>query len=431
MTISFKPIVLPGGRRKDGTWPVYVRITFKGKSRRIPTAISARQEDLTRSQRLKSPDLLNAADKVILPMKEAVRGLSPFDLEDHDVDWVVDHIRRTLHGAEFRLDFFEFAEEVIRGKASSTRAGYATALNALERFLGCRQLDVNDITKAMLLEFQEKDASEPKMHWSKSAGRLVESGKQKRQGAAIASLHVAKLAKIFNAAKAKYNDEDAGRIVIPRSPFSTLPRVHFRSQGQRPLDRDLLQRMIDARPESDATARALAVFVVSFGLMAPNMADLYEARKPRGGKWEYNRRKTRDRRADHARMLVAVPEEIRWHAALLEGPGPWWFPVLHNWRDKDIATQKVNYQLKRWCESEGVEPFTFGAARHSWATLALGAAGVEKAVVDESLAHVGDFPITDIYAERSWSRLEEANKKVLALFRWPSGRDAGGVLAEE
>lgn len=33
--ITFKPIVIPGNRRKDGTYPVKIRVTFKGKSRRL------------------------------------------------------------------------------------------------------------------------------------------------------------------------------------------------------------------------------------------------------------------------------------------------------------------------------------------------------------------------------------------------------------
>lgn len=32
--ITFKPIVIPGNRRKDGTYPVKIRVTFKGKTRR-------------------------------------------------------------------------------------------------------------------------------------------------------------------------------------------------------------------------------------------------------------------------------------------------------------------------------------------------------------------------------------------------------------
>lgn len=39
MIVTFKLIVI--NRRKDGTWPVKIRVTFKGVSRRLPTTIAA------------------------------------------------------------------------------------------------------------------------------------------------------------------------------------------------------------------------------------------------------------------------------------------------------------------------------------------------------------------------------------------------------
>ena len=86
-------------------------------------------------------------------------------------------------------------------------------------------------------------------------------------------------------------------------------------------------------------------------------------------------------------------------------------------RNKDYATAKVNDALKWWCEDNDVQPFTFYAARHTWASLAR-KAGVEKATIDECLCHKGDFTLTDIYAERSWDLMTEANRKVLDLFTW-------------
>ena len=59
---------------------------------------------------------------------------------------------------------------------------------------------------------------------------------------------------------------------------------------------------------------------------------------------------------------------------------------------------------------------TYYAGRHSWATIARKT--TEKATVDEALGHVGDYRVTDIYAERDWEQVAEANRRVLALFRW-------------
>ena len=80
-------------------------------------------------------------------------------------------------------------------------------------------------------------------------------------------------------------------------------------------------------------------------------------------------------------------------------------------------TKYVNDGLAKWCGQENLDVFTFYAVRKSWATIAR-KAGVEKALVDEGLAHVGDYKLTDIYAERPWEKINDANSKVLALFEW-------------
>ena len=68
--------------------------------------------------------------------------------------------------------------------------------------------------------------------------------------------------------------------------------------------------------------------------------------------------------------------------------------------------------------ANGLPPFTFYAARKTWATIAR-KAGVEKATIDECLIHVGELKMADIYIERDYSLLNEANRKVLAMFEWP------------
>lgn len=153
--------------------------------------------------------------------------------------------------------------------------------------------------------------------------------------------------------------------------------------------------------------------------MGANLADLYEAGNGVSGEWAYNRKKTRDRRADRAEMRVPIPPEAApYIARLQDGPKGWWLPALHRMaKTKDRVGKKVNYHLRAWAAAEGLPPFTLYAARHSWASIAR-KAGVEKATVDEGLGHVGDFDITDIYAERSWEIIAAGNRRVLDLFRW-------------
>ena len=64
------------------------------------------------------------------------------------------------------------------------------------------------------------------------------------------------------------------------------------------------------------------------------------------------------------------------------------------------------------------EPFTFYAARHSWATIARNDCRIDKATVDECLNHVGNMQLADVYIKKDWRIQWDVNKKVLDLFTW-------------
>lgn len=414
--ITFKAIIIPGNRRKDGTYPVHIRVTFHGKTRRLPTTLVCYPGDVTRTLKIKNPTILNRADALIARMRDAVKDLSMFDLEGRDVDWVVSHIKDTLTKETFHLDFFQWSEGYLQCKTPSTRRAYTTALNTLERFLGRRELDINAISRSLLLEFMEMVDSEPVMHYDGKTGEIVPSKVAKIPKGA-STRHLSKLEHLFNAAKDRYNDEDAGRILIPRSPFSKITKVYPGSNGQGNLGRELMQRIISYRTDNRVMRTALDAFIVSFGLMGANMADLYNAR-PVKGTWVYNRQKTAPRRADKAEMRVDIPEQLHPFLSRLQGTGGWWLNNLRGFAcTKDNATARVNKTLRKWCEDNGVEVFTFYAARHTWASLAR-KEGIDKSTIDDCLGHRGSYQAADIYAEKAWELMQEANRKVLDLFTW-------------
>lgn len=417
--VTFKPVVHSHRRRRDGTYPVTIRVTFARKSRYLPTTIAVTAADMTRSMKIKNPDTIAQTNAICDRLRSEAARWSPFDLEGRDVDWVVARLTDAMKTQDFRLDFFAWADEYLKTKTEGNRPKYETALRAFERYLGRREIDINAITHAILVEFAEGCDSGTKLAYSYPLG-LVRTSKP-RNGP-ISPQYLSRLSNIFAAAKDKYNDEDGGAVVIPRSPFRKLNMTPPPpTKGQRPLPVEVIQRMIDAEPPTDAQRRAIDIFVVGFALMGANLADLWDAQPQKGRWWAYNRRKTRERRADKASIRCEIPTEIGPFLARL-GAGSskaWWLPAIRAaGRTPSIAGQSVNHALLTWARNEGLPTFTFYAGRHSWATLAR-RCGVEKATVDEALGHIGDYKMADIYAERDWERIAEASRKVLALFHWP------------
>lgn len=414
-SITFKPICIASNRRRDGTYPVRIRVTFKGVSRRLATNLVAVPADLTRSLHIKNPNILNKAQALIRQMQATTADLSPFTTDTWDVDRVVRHIRSTLYAENFRLDFFQYAEKVLASKNPSTRRVYESALNSLEHFLGRRELDINDITKRMLLDWRESVARSNK----RQLRRGVWTETKKPQSGGTASRNIRAAMHIYLKAQNEYNGDE--KVLIPRNPFTGVPRDTPPSHGQKNLGPEMILRL--AASECRGKERiALDAFLLSFCLMGANLADLWDA-KPCGlaggggagtasPVWVYNRKKTKNRRQDRAEMRVTIPPEAERYIERLRGRGPYWLNVLHFAKTSDLCTGRINDALGRWAEHNGAERFTFYAARKSWASIAR-RAGVEKATIDECLCHIGDYKIADIYIEKDYALLDAANRRVL------------------
>lgn len=409
--VTFKPVIASRQKRQDNTYNIKIRVTFKGVSRFLATTLDVTPNEITRNCKLKQGGKMNQSLELIRKMQEAIADITPFQLEGKDVDFVVGIIKDRLQERTFALDFFAYADEYIKTKQPTTRNAYVSALNALEQFIGKRVLDINAITKAFLIEFREYVDARPKQYYNKHIKALVSASTMGNGGQG--SRHIMRLATIFKSAKDRYNDEDTGRILIPRSPFDNIKLVRPATNGQHSLDFGKLYLILNAYPEDKSERVALSAFCLSFFLMGANLADLYNAMPPVNGIWTYNRQKTESRRADHAKMIVPVPEECEPYIDILKGKGnKYWLNELRSFAPESQVTGKVNYNIRKWAKSQEIEDITFYAGRHTWATMAR-KAGVDKATIDECLAHVGSLQITDIYIEKDWQILADANRKVI------------------
>lgn len=421
--ITLHPVVLAHQKRRDGTWNVKIRITFKGKHRYLPTTLSVTADQLSRtSMRIKDAMTKTKCNDIMLDIRRALSNIPTLALMDRDVDYLMKQLRLQLAQRDndgFSLDFFAFGYDYISCKGDATRRTYETSLHAFERFFSRTSLDINDITRSMVLDFRNWVDNEPRIHYDSGLKRLVKTKAKKTVTAG--SMYIRRLAHIYEAAKDKYNDEDVGYMPIPRSPFAKVPKPLAPPIGQRNLGVEVIQKMIDDHPKRKYMQIALNAFIISFGTMGANMVDLFNAKAFDGDLWKYNRQKMATRRADRAAVECKIDPRIQvFIDRMQDGSGVYWLPLLRLMgKNHALAGHGINRNLKIWAKSHGIDEFTFYAARHSFATLTRSVCNVEKATVDECLAHIGDYALTDIYAERDWRRINEAGHKVLDLFSWP------------
>lgn len=418
-TVTFALFVPSSGRRKAGRFAVRIRVTYKRISRYIATNIFATDRDLDGAGNLKGYTLVRATS-LLGEFYRYAGELNYFALQQMDVDDVVRYIRRRATGpGVFAVDFFEFAEtEILPAKKDSTRKCYVSALNAFRRYLGSDSIDINSIDRDVLSGFVKFLEKEPRQVFISQSGEQRSSAAAKKQAHVI---YVSKLRHIYDAARYKFNDEDEGLVQIPRNPFAKLRLDHSPSLVHSAKSVEFIQKVISFSGRCSAAQRmALDAYIISFALMGMNVADMIAAAPAKDGIIIYNRAKVRDRRPDQAEHHVQIDPRI---APLIERykdpDGKRLFCYYNHFPNNARMDTAMRYGLSSWAKANNELPFTMYSARHSWATIARSSAcKIDKGTVDDCLVHVGTNRMVDVYAEKDWTVLWDANRKVLDLFDW-------------
>ena len=316
------------------------------------------------------------------------------------------------------IDFIKFSREWIASATIKGAANYTSALNALIRFIGKEELDVNLITLDFLESFKAFLNKEREARTKK----LIAQGKRVPSNRSL-SLYLVSIKKLFNEAKKKYNRKDKNLILISHSPFEDFAIPKQEATRKRAISTDIIKKIWklpykDMKKGYKATCRynlAKDCFILSFCLMGINSADLYNATEMKNNTITYYRTKTKDRRLDNAKMVVDVPQII---LPLIEKykdkTGKRLFNFYQYYADEKGFNKAINYGLKEIGATLEVDDLEYYAARHSWATIALNKVGIDKYVVHAALNHIDDsMKVTDIYIERDFVNENKANDKVV------------------
>lgn len=407
-------------KRADGTYNVRIRVIHNRETRRLSTHIFVTDADLTRGLKIKNIKVLEQCEELIAKCRNICNDLG-YRITAIPIDDLIDLIKGRLVGDQFRLDFIEYTRKKTADMTPGTASTYMIMLNALRRFIKRDHLDITEITTTFLRDFEKFIETEPSQQGS---NRKAEKKDIKPKSGRAVSAYLACVRAIHNKAKAEFNDEDRGLIRIPYSPFKNYkikPQPKTRKRGLTP---DVIQAIIDLPYEDGAASRrnlAKDCFILSFALIGMNSADMYYAEPVKRKTLIYNRRKTASRRDDKAEMRVRINSCL---ACLVEKhadpKGERLFNFYLRYASPFNFNKALNTGLKQIGEILGIEGLEFYAARHSWATIARSSdVGIDKATVHEALNHVdSSMKVTDIYVDRDWSVIWNANKKVLALFDW-------------
>ena len=415
--LTIKAEIKKSELKVDGTYNVKIRFTLDRKVKRLSTNLFITSKDLTKSLKFKEDtSIKRAIDGLVLYYREQC-----FKLQLDQNHYSLDEIIEFLNGEQEKqqtIDFIKFSREWIASTTIKGAPNYTTAINALVRFVGKEELDINLITLDFLESFKAFLNKEREIRTK----RLMQQGKRIPSNRSL-SLYLISIKKLFNEAKKKYNKKEKNLILIPNSPFMELEIPKQEATRKRAISADIIKKLWklpykDMKKGYKSTCRynlAKDCFILSFCLMGINSADLYNATEMEGNTIVYNRTKTKDRRLDKAQMKVDIPRLI---LPLVEKykdkTGKRLFNFYQYYADEKDFNKAINYGLKEICTILEIDDLEYYAARHSWATIALNKVGIDKYIVHAALNHIDDaMKVTDIYIERDFVNENKANAKVV------------------
>ena len=421
MATTFKAVVYAHHKKENGTYNVKIRVTHNRKRKHIATNIFVTKDDLTRGLKIKSQNILDKLKLEIDGYMDIVSTIGAYQAKEMSVDDVMNYISTYKEkNRHFELDFIDFSRKVIKETFDAGRDGtalsYETAINSLVRFLGYEHLPIAGVTVQLLEDY---------CTWlRKSPPR-----QNREKGDRAPSLYLSNIRILHNKAKDLYNDEDAGIIRIPLSPFKKFRVPKPPVTRKRSITIEQLQAIMAVSGNFQKGSRvelARDVFLLSFGLIGMNTVDLYNCSIINDNRITYDRTKTHTRRVDNATISIKVEDEVRKLVdKYRDKTGKRVFNFYQRYADHNVFNANVNRGLKiiGKLENIAIADLEFYAARHTWATLARNKADIDKATIHEALNHVDEqMRITDIYIDKDYSKQDEANIKVLELveFKCPS-----------
>ena len=409
--VTFKAEVYAHQRKQDGTYNIKVRVTQNQKKRYLATPWFVTKDDLTRSMKLKNQKYIDLTDDLIRTYRNKCDNLGT-KIKAMTVDEVVTYIEKPQEAERWDLDIVQYTRDHIKRLQETGHDGnaqsYKVAINSLVKFLGREKVSISEITVNLLKSWVD---------WILKQDRV-------KLGFAPHN-YLSKLRAIHNMAKKEFNDEGAGIIRIPNSPFSHIDLPKEPVPEKRALTIEQMKKILDLPyitspyPNTNRYNFALDLFILSFALVGMNLVDLYYCECCTDGRITYDRIKTKNRRADHARISIKIQPEIQALVDKYRDPtGKRMFKFYRMYASMTTIHKAVGAGLKKIAEAIGLDELDFYAARHTWATIAQNDAGVDKWTVHTSLNHVDDeTKITDTYIRKSWDPIDKANRKVLNLVK--------------
>jgi hypothetical protein len=429
--VNFYILVERSNQRKDGSYPIAIKLHWHKAKGHIPTGLCAtkKQTTATSDGSIKLTDsflvrLLGERiaiyEKIVLEMGLSVnsytaKGLAAFVISRANELTAIQTSEATpaLSLTDFANIYIEKQKELNRKRelnSGGSAVNIQTAMNSIHRFANKKNLTFDDITVDFLNGY---------CHWMLTT--------QGRDGKGVKGrglqLYLGVLNHLFRMAEGVHNDKRTRKMVI-FNPLEDYKIPKPPAPKKRAITLEQIRLIRDTTIATSGTRVDLArdMFMLSFYLVGMNSVDLYLCPVPADGRITYKRAKTRHRRADEAEFSIKVPAEALPIIEKYKGNGRL-LNVCKHYSTVGTFNAAINKGLKALVRAmkvtskvdlSDIEGLSFYSARHTWATIAENNVGLSTSLVDKCLNHVDErLKVARGYIKTDWRPINKANREVL------------------
>ncbi|MDE5868930.1 MAG: site-specific integrase, partial [Muribaculaceae bacterium] len=372
-------------QRKDGTWPVYIRVTHRGGVGYIKTDKLVFGKGINIKTKEIRDSYVN--QQVSIDIVNYIELLNKRDTSQWSVKEVIDFLKNGNEEISFSDFCRKYIREMIdRGQIRNAH-NYEMALNHLERYAGTNRINFSLLTSSYIKK------------WIRS---MSATNRAKE-------MYPICLRQVFKAALLEYNDYDKGEIRIKTNPWikvsipkaETPEKIAITPEEVRAFFASPLPSTKITEPLSEI-GHDVAMMVLC--LAGINTIDLYNLRKKNyvDGVIRYNRAKTAKSRSDNAYIEMKVPPIL---LPLMEKyatseDDEFLFSFHNRFSTPSSFGSGANTGIKQICRSMGIardNAYCIYTFRHTWATIAQNDCGASFSEVGFALNHSQGNKITRGY----------------------------------
>ncbi len=389
-------------KRKDGFYPVYIRVTHNRNIAYIRTDKMVAQKDLSSTNEIQDPYVLQYCTRVILEYNDK---LNRMDTRHWSVRQVVDYLTSDAEDISFSAYARRHIGKMIDKGQERTAVNYRGALQSLELFMGTNNVLFSSLT-------------------SQTINRWIEVGLGNTKRAK--EMYPICMRQVFKAALLEYNDYDNDFIRIRNNPWMKVEIPSSDRPEKLAITPEECRKFFSFPiPESRMRypkaefGRDVVMMVLCLGGI--NTIDLYQLRKQdySNGIIRYQRAKTKKFRADGAYMEMKVPAiltSIFEKYRNTDTNDEHLFNFYQRMTTPDSFNANVNSGLKEICNLMGIpkeEQYSVYTFRHTWGTVAQNDVRASISDVAFAMNHSSGHKITRGYIKIDFSPAWELNEKVI------------------